>query len=164
MSLGCQKPLQTSTLLNRYLLSPASYLATEQQANLESSPVFTPCPLKSLPTVWDETTSSKPQTKLSWAGIRTARQLQARGFQAHRASVLLIAKGTSASQLSTFAQENSTSRSRASAGKRQVFQTAQADRTVPRVPGWRTLPLQQSVRGTGPLLPLSSSPCRSRHR
>lgn len=69
-----------------------------------------------------------------------------------------IAKGTSASQLSTFAPENSISRSRASAGKRQVFQTARADRTVPRVPGWRTLPPQQSVRAPACSFPSPAAP------
>lgn len=39
-SLGCQKPLQASPLLHCYLLSPASDLATEQQAELGPSPVF----------------------------------------------------------------------------------------------------------------------------
>lgn len=61
-------------------------------------------------------------------------------------------------RLSTFAPENSISRSRAKVGKRQVFQTAQADRTVPRVPGWRTLPLQQSVRAPAHSFPSPAAP------
>lgn len=158
MGLGRQKPLQASTLLNHYLLSPASYLATKQQANLGSSPVFAPCPpLKSLPTVWDETLLQNVKVFLGWDKNR----LPAAGkriWVCIGAQCCSTAEGASALQLSTFALENSISSSRANTAKRQVFQTAQADRTVPRVPGWRTLPLQQSVRALARSFPSPAAP------
>lgn len=128
MRLGCQAPLQ-ALVLHVVISGPCELLGYLTRGRSWAEPSFHPL------------TSSKRPPSCS-RGDNFFRPLQ-HGFISlgWDTGCRTSARGTLASQLSTFPPENCISRSRADTGKRQVSQTAHCDTRVPRVAGCRTLTL-----------------------